>query len=296
MRLHAAALTVLLVVSTASPADAAETWTCWSEAADRDDDAGTYVTRCRLAGSTETSDYGSASDVPVVLSPQVGSDDDGLCWYWTTRGSEWVLIGIDDDRAATLGMDPDGEAGGPLIIDAVYPACTSEPAEAPTALMEAYELLSEYTHPSPAAVLDPPPGSGVAGMEVFVSEDPPLPWGASLVSPRSGLLIEVETFVEAIEVDWGDGEVVVVPEEWFGLLIGWPDGGFGHLYSTKTCEVPGGPRCHPSLSAYELIVSYRWVARYRADGGPWIAIGVPATETAVNYDVDEIRSMTTAVG
>jgi hypothetical protein len=296
MRLHAAALTVILVVSMPSTAGAAETWTCWNETVDRNDDGGTEVTRCRLAGSTETSDYGSSSDVPVVLSPQVGTDGEGLCWYWTSRDSEWVMLGVADDGVATLGIDPDGATGGTVITDAPYARCVSEPAEAPTALMEAYQLLSEYTHAEPAAALDPPPGAGVVGMEVFVSEDPPSPWSASLVSPHSGVRIDVETFVEAVEIDWGDGDVAVVPQSAFGLLSGWPDGGFGHVYSAKTCEVPGGPRCHASLSAYELTVSYRWVARYRVDGGAWVAIGVPITETTVVYDVDEILSITTAVG
>ncbi|MEX2280001.1 MAG: hypothetical protein WEA76_07935 [Acidimicrobiia bacterium] len=298
MRLHAAALTVILVVSVpvSAAASVAETWTCWSEAASRDDDGGTHVTRCRLAGSTETSDYGSSSDVPVVLSPQVGTDGDGLCWYWTSRPSDWVLLGVGDDGVATLGIDPDGEAGGTVIIDAAYPRCDSEPAVAPTALMEAYELLSRYRHPTPTAQLDPPPGAGIVGMEVFVSDSPPPPWSASLVSPHSGVRIDVETFVEAVEIDWGDGNVVVVPQKAFGLLIGWPDGGFGHAYSSKTCEDPGGRRCHDSLSAYELTVSYRWAARYRVDGGTWIAIGVPTTATTVGYDVDEILSVTTAVG
>jgi hypothetical protein len=79
------------------------------------------VTRCRLAGSTETTDYGSSSAVPVVLRPQVGTDQTGLCWYWTTRDSDWVMLGVDDDRMATLGIDPDGVPGGPIIIDGDYP-------------------------------------------------------------------------------------------------------------------------------------------------------------------------------
>ena len=296
MRSHAATLIVLAVLAVPEAAGAAETWTCWSEIDDRVDNGATQVTRCRLAGSAETTDYGSASEVPVVLRPQVGSDEDGLCWYWTTRDSDWVMLGVDDEGVATLGIDPDGEAGGPVIIDTAYPVCTSEPATAPTALQEAYELLSQYEHPRPDAVLDPPPGAGVTGMDVFVSETPPPPWSASLVSPHSGVRVEVETLVDAVEVDWGDGASTTVPSSAFGLLTGWPDGAFGHVYETKTCAVPGGPRCHPSLTAYELVVSYRWVARYRVDAGRWIAIPVPATETTVAYDVDEIRSLTTAVG
>lgn len=296
MRSHAAALIAVLVLSLPLAAGAAETWTCWSETENRGDDGAVQTTRCRLAGETETIEYGSVSDVPVVLAPQVGTDGDGVCWYWTTRGSEWVLMGVDDDGNATMGIDPDGTEGGPLIIDAVYPRCVAEPAEAPTALIEAYELLARYDHPTPGAVVDPPPGSGIAGMEVFVADSPPAAWADSLVSPSSGRTVEVATFVEVVEIVWGDGSTAVVPEAAFGTLTGWPNGGFGHVYDIKTCETPGGPRCHPFLDAYELVVSYRWVARYRVDGGAWEPIPVPPTETSVAYDVDEILSVTTAVG
>ncbi|MEX2653987.1 MAG: hypothetical protein WD532_03050 [Acidimicrobiia bacterium] len=296
MRLHAAALTVILVVSMPFSAAAAETWTCWTDSSGRNDDGAKHVTRCRLAGSTETSDYGSSTEVPVVLSPEVSTDGEEPCWYWTSRATNRVLVAVDDDGVATVGIDPNDVAVGPVVTGTDYPRCTSEPTEAPKALMEAYELLSEYTHPEPTAGLSPPSGAGVVGMEVFVSEDPPPPWSASLVSPHSGVRIDVETFVDAIEVDWGDGNEVVVPQEGFGLLNGWPNGGFGHAYTAKTCQDPGGARCHESLSAYELTVSYRWGARYRVDGGGWIPISVPPTATTVDYDVDEILSLTTAVG
>lgn len=296
MRSHAAALIAILVLAVAVPAGAAETWTCWSEVEDRGDDGTNQTTRCRLAGRSETVDYGSVSDVPVVLAPQIGSDDDGVCWYWTTRSSDWVLLGVDDDGDATMGIDPDGIDGGPVIIDAVYPRCTSEPVQAPTALLEAYELLARYDHPSPDPVIDPPPGSGIVGMEVFVSDLPPERWSDSLVSPHSGRRIEVETHVEVVEIDWGDGSATVVPPAGFGLLTGWPDGGFSYSYAVKTCQPPGGPRCHPTLEAYDVVVAYRWVARYRVDGGSWIPIPIPPTESSVAYDVDEILSITTAVG
>ena len=296
MRSHAAALIAAIVLFAPLTADAAETWTCWIEADGRGDDGAVQTTRCRLAGETETVDYGSVSDVPVVLAPQVGTDGDGVCWYWTTRLSNWVLLGVDHDGNATMGIDPDGLEGGPVIIDAVYPRCVSEPAEAPTALMEAYELLSRYDHPAPGAVVDPPPGSGIVGMEVFVADTPPTPWADSLVSPQSGRTIEVETFVEVVEIDWGDGATTVVPGAAFGMLTGWPAGGFSHVYTLKTCETPGEPRCHPALAAYELVVSYRWVARYRVDGRAWEPIPVRPTDTTLVYDVDEIVSVTTAVG
>ena len=293
LRSHGAALICQVLVSVALPAGAAETWTCWSELADRDDITGASVTRCRVTGSSETTDYGSSSEVPVVLSPQVGTDADGACWYWTSRSSDWVLLGVDDDGVATLGIDPDGGAGGPLIIDASYPRCVSEPAEAPTTVREAWELLAQYEHPAPLGLLDPVPGLGVVGMDVFVDEEPPEPWSASLVSPASGLLLEVETFVSAVSVDWGDGAATVIPTDLLDVVSG---GVFFHVYATKTCAVPGGPRCHPELSAYAVDIAYDWVARYRVDRGEWIPLGVPSTSVTVDYDVDEILALPTAVG
>ncbi|HSJ27527.1 MAG TPA: hypothetical protein VLB67_04905 [Acidimicrobiia bacterium] len=295
-RLRLLAASLIFVAGPSLPAGAVETWTCWSETTSVDGGSPTQVTRCRLAGHDLTTDYATASQVPVVLSPRVGSDDGGLCWYWTSRPSDWVLLGVDDDGVATLGIDPGGEPGGPIIIDAAYPRCTSEPADTPSVLQEAWELLSRYDHPTPRPQLDPPPGAGVTGMQVFVVDAPPAPWSASLVSPHTGMRIEVETRVEAIEVDWGDGEVTTIPAEAFPLLSGWPDGAFGHVYEVKTCREPGGSRCHPTLSEYRIEISYVWSARYRAGAGAWSEIPVPATAHTAGYDVDEIVPVITAVG
>ena len=51
-------------------------------------------------------------------------------------------------------------------------------------------------------VLDPPPGAGVTGMEVFVSDTPPPPWSASLVSPRDGLATAYPGFRTTDTVDY----------------------------------------------------------------------------------------------
>ncbi|MFP5333377.1 MAG: hypothetical protein ACLGHX_13585 [Acidimicrobiia bacterium] len=293
LRSHGAALICLVVVALALPAGADETWTCWSEISDRDDATGAAVTRCRIAGSSETTDYGSSSEVPVVLSPQVGTDADGVCWYWTSRSSDWVLFGVDDDGVANLGIDPDGETGGPVIIDVSYPRCVSEPAEAPHTEREAWELLAQYSHPRPQGLLDPAPGLGVVGMEVFVREEPPEPWSVSLTSPSSGMVLEVETYVTAVSVDWGDGSATVVPVELLGMVSG---GGLSHVYRTKTCAEPGGPRCHQVLSAYAVEVAFEWVAKYRLGDGEWIPLPVAPTTVTVDYDVDEILPLPTATG
>ena len=234
--------------------------------------------------------------MPVLLEPAVGWDAGGVCWYWTTRDTDWVVLGVDDSLAATLGIDPDGVPGGPVIISATYPVCTTEPGETPQGVIEAYELLARYEHRAPDPEIDPPVGSGITGFDTYLTDVPPDPWSASLVSPVSGLTVEVETRVAAIEVDWGDGTIETIPAEAFGLLTGWPDGAFPHVYDTKTCDPPGGPACHPTLDAYRLVVRYLWTARYRIDGGAWEALAVAPTETEYDYDVDEIRGLTTAVG
>ena len=157
-------------------------------------------------------------------------------------------------------------------------------------MAQAWELLAQYRHPTPGGLLDPVPGLGVVGMEVHVTETVPEPWSASLVSPGTGLLLEVETFVAAVSVDWGDGVRTVIPDELVGSVE------LSHTYRTKTCATPSGPRCHPTLTAYDVVIAFEWVARYRVDGGDWIPLPVPDTSVTVDYDVDEILSLTTAVG
>lgn len=298
LRLHGTALILGLVWSLGIvlPATAAETWTCWTATTTDGARQTVQITRCRLSGSAEFHDYASGESVPVDLEPSVGVSGSEVCWYWTTRESDWVMLGIDDSGVATLGIDPDGIDGGPVIVDAEYPPCTSEPADESDVAREAYELLARYRHPHPSGEVDPPPGAGVTGLATFVSDTPPPEWTASIVSPVTGLRIDVATRVVAVAVDWGDGSTVTVPETHFGRLVGWPDGGSSHVYQTKTCEPPGDGRCHPDLASYPLTISYVWAARYRVGGGAWRPLVVPPTSTTVAYDVDEILGLTSAVG
>jgi len=297
LRPSGATLTAALIVAaTALPASAAEQWTCWSGVTGTSSGQTSTVTRCRITGSRTTTDFGSSSEVPATLRPDVGTSGDVLCWFWTTRADEWVLLGVDDDLVATLGIDPDGIAGGPIVISAEYPACTAEPSTVADPLTEAFDLLATHRHPEPDPTVDPAPGSGITGLPTYVADVPPDPWRATLVSPFTGVTIEVESRVSAVEIDWGDGTVDTVPDIAFGLLTGWPDGAFAHVYETKTCPRPGGWRCHPTLDAYPMTVRYLWTARYRAGRASWKPIVVPSTEIILRYDVDEIRGATTAVG
>ena len=89
-------------------------------------------------------------------------------------------------------------------------------------------------------------------------------------------------------VDWGDGEADTYTESTYPHLTGYPDGLARHVYETKTCPTPGGPRCHPDLSEYEIGVAFDWFVRWQVNAGPWSIIDVPDTLATVAYDVDEI--------
>jgi hypothetical protein len=105
-------------------------------------------------------------------------------------------------------------------------------------------------------------------------------------------VLNVEAWVGAIRVDWGDGTTVSYPPEAYDQLQGYPDGLGRHMYEVKTCDPPGSkPRCHPSLTSYPVQVGYSWVVRWNVDGGAWTPLAVPETTTDVAYPVNEVISV-----
>jgi hypothetical protein len=289
------ALAAASLILAAQPASADESYVCWSDQVlDGVRDDYVTITRCRIGGS-EIRDYASDADVPARLYVDVGTDLLGSCWFYRTGQTDWVLITLYADGSALLGYNPAGAPGGPVAVDTVEPRCTSEPVDVPTAFEEAWQLLATYTHPIPDPLIDPRPGWGLAGLETFVGLTPPDPWSASLFSPVTGRFLEVETWVDAVEVRWGDGEVATFPRDLFPLLTGYPNGVGAHSYQVMTCDPPGSDRrCAPDLTAYPLAVDYVWSARYRVDGGAWLPIPVPRTGAAVDYPVAEIIGLVTA--
>jgi hypothetical protein len=261
-----------------------ESWVCWSASTTDSFGYEKAVTRCRIAGSALI-DYADGESPPVRLQPMVGFDANGSCWYWTSAESPWRILGYDDQGRAVLAyyLDPNG----PPVIEGLEPACTSEPVPAVDPLEEAYSLLATYRHPLPDPRIDPPPGRGVTGMQTFVSLTAPPPWSASLTSPITGRTISVETWVEAVEIDWGDGTTVVVPVELLPHMTGYPDGAEPHVYEKKTC-----PDCVP----YRITVRYVWNARWRVDSAAWSPLPVGPTSSVVDYPVSEIVSTLTDVG
>jgi hypothetical protein len=220
----------------------------------------------------------------------VGSAANGTCWFWRSSWSGWEILTRYADGNATLGYDSDGTPGGPLNLEVTYPVCISEPVDTDPLEVLAWDLVREYVHQRPQPEINPEVPLGLTGAGTYIALDPPGPFAAAIVSPLGGL--EVEAWVGAVTIDWGDGDTVNLPPEAFPLITGYPDGVAQHTYEVKTCDPPGsGPRCHPTLLAYDLEARYQWQVRWRVGGGDWQPLAVPDSITAVAYPVQEVISV-----
>lgn len=282
----------LSVVPSVAQGVTEEVSACWvEERFDPVDLSYFTVTVCRVAGALI--EYGPGDEPPPDLDPDVGTAGGVQCWFWTGRDTQWVIIAVDADNRATLGWDPDGVPGGPVAVDITLDVCNEEPTPGDPPSVEAWEAVEDYVHVRPVPVFDPPPPRGLAGLETFAGVGVPEPFSATVVSVGTGGVLEVEAWVSAVTVDWGDGTVEVFPPVLFPLLDGTAEGAATHVFEVKTCDPPGGRRCHPSLSAYPLGVSFSWFVRWRLDGGPWLTLVVPDTSTVTAYPVTEIIGLVT---
>lgn len=221
----------------------------------------------------------------------MGSDANGECWFWTSSDTDWVILSTFTDGSAILGV----YVNEYLALDTGrIPRCTSEPAVGEPPEEAVREAITEYVHDPPTPDLSPPVGRGLTGMETFVGVPVPGLWSDTITIPLYTL--DVEVWVDELEVDWGDGTTDRFPPDTYPELTGYPDGVARHMYEVKTCDPPGSaPDCDPDHTAYPLTVSYIWGAQWRANGAPWIPIDVPATSTTVGYPVTEAISVLTDV-
>jgi hypothetical protein len=284
-------VTLLLILLFVMP-QVSETSVCWAEQViEEGSGQTTSITRCRVSGAIV--DYGSEREIPFFLYPDVGTAANGTCWFWRSTWARWEIIVRYVDGTATLGYDPDEIPGGPIGVEATYSVCISEPDIAVPLEPLVWDLIREYVHQRPQPELNPAIPLGLAGAETHVAVDPPSPFAASIVSPLGQL--EVEAWVGAVSIDWGDGTRVNLPPESFPLLTGYPDGIARHVYETKTCEPPGsGRRCHSSLSAYPFEVIYQWQVRWRVSAGAWQELAVPDSATSLAYPVQEVIAVLSA--
>jgi hypothetical protein len=237
------------------------------------------VTRCRIAGG-DVVDYAADTSVPSRLYPNAGTDLNGDCWYLTSAATNWVYISLFVNGDAVLGYDPDPSTpGGIALATGRIRRCTSEPNPATDPAAEVWEYVTSYIHPPPTPELSPEAGFGVTGMITFVGVPVPDPHDAQLAG-GGGATLDIHIEVDGVIVDWGDQWVDNFPAD-HTALAGYPDGAAQHIYEAK------------QDSGYSITVSYDWTARWRADGGPWTALDVPNTETAVTYPVSEVVSVIT---
>jgi hypothetical protein len=280
---------VILFWAMAVPASAGttEATDCWSETRLDPFLQSVDVTVCLLeGGSIEV--YTSGSEPPRMIDINLGYDALGTeCWWRTAYETPWVNLAVDGNNVALVGYQPPG--ADETVLDAYVRACTSQPRETDNSLLAAWELANRHVHVVPDPSFNP--DVGITGFETYLEVAVPAPITDSLVSPV-GTTVTVEVKVAQVLVEWGDGESDNYTETTFSRLTGYPNGLARHIYETKTCPTPGGPRCHPDLSEYEIQVDFDWFVQWRVDAGPWSTIDVPNTTNAISYDVDEIVTRT----
>ena len=270
------AIAILIGISPALTATTSEFSSCWV-AREWDPFYSEYqtVTRCRIAGG-ETVDDGSDAAVPSVLYANLGTDLTGECWYLTSVSTLYIIITRYVDGTADIGYDPDPSIpGGIIVVGPNLARCTSEPTPSADPAADAWNYVMSYVHDPPSPDLNPEPGEGVTGLETFIGVAIPEDHTGSLTS--GGAALEVEIDVDAVIVDWGDGDVTTYPPD-VSILAGYPAGSATHTYETKDAE------------GVSLVVEYDWTARWRFVGGAWTPLPVPNTETAVVYPIAEVVS------
>jgi len=267
-------LAVTALVLPLAPANAGEDYVCWyvqvfdpSTLNVRD------VMRCRIDGVIHDDGFPPEGPVEVPLVYDVGYDAIGECYYrrsgaWTG----WIGFGVPGERM-NFWWDPDAIPGGPLVGDAWFDPCVTEPTPGEPPITLVYQVLGNYdfVDPNPDVV---PNGIGLTGAQSYVDVAPPPPLNSSLVSPVTGARVDVEIKVATVTITWGDGAEVSIPESQFDLFGPHPDGDVAHLWETK--------------GNYTLGVDYNWFARWRVDSGPWNVLAVPATQWSAPYQVDEV--------
>ncbi len=232
------------------------------------------VTRCRLAGG-EIVEYRRETDIPLVLNPNLGVDNDGVCWFLTSMSTPYVIVDQAANGEASIAFDPPTGGNSSLVPLGYFRRCTSEPRVGVWEEGLIWEYLASYLHPPPTPEMSPPTGFGVTGVAAFAGVEVPGTHRAVIGDPINQLELEVR--VIAVVIDWGDYSVVTYPPSQ-GVLAGFPDGGAWHLYTAKN-------------GTTTLSVSYVWDVRWRSGGAPWQTLNVPPTTTTLVYPVSEIISV-----
>lgn len=119
------------------------------------------------------------------------------------------------------------------------------------------------------------PERGITGLASYLEMDLPPSDVFPVLNIETLVWLTVEVRVGAVVVDWGDGSPAA---RWVdpgpATAVGHPDGSLSHIYE--------------AAGIYHPEVSYAWVVRWRAPGGPWNAFEVEPTTAGAAYPIDQV--------
>lgn len=200
----------------------------------------------------------------------------GSCWYWARHGP---------------GLDSWNSANDQAIIltRLRLPRCRGRtvPATPSDASARAWQVFRSFPLDAPHFRLSPAVGITNLPTRLHLAEPRGFRHGETLPDGRH---LEVVAQATAVWVDWGDGSP---PSGGAPAVMAGDPGSARHTYALKTCppeyrsEHLDGPKCHPSLEDYAVVVVLQWEGRYRT-GGAWQALGSIDRSHGVGYDVDEV--------
>jgi hypothetical protein len=224
--------------------------------------------------ATGTSTSSSTTSLPPLRYLATTTDPVlGECWYWSRYPP-----GLDT-------WDPYYDAQV-LTTKWLLPECPDEPGSTSTSLVStAWSVFRSFALGAPIFALRPE--IGITNLPTLVTIARPSPFHHAETLP-DGTVLEVSADVETVWVDWGDG----TPPQAYPAATAFSEGA-RHPFALKTCPAdyrtgdPSGWRCHPTLEAYPVTVTFSWVGRHRSDG-TWIRLGTIDRRATRYHDVDEV--------
>lgn len=196
----------------------------------------------------------------------------GMCWRWSRYPP-----GFDSTHPPHYDLI--------AVTRTLFPECPAVPGGTSISVSErAWQVFRDFALARPLPRLRPE--VGIANLPSLLDVPRPAAVTHSELLP-DGRRLEVVARVQTARVDWGDGLAEAMSaSQVFG-------GAASHPYLLKTCapnqrpgSAPAG-RCHSTLAAYGVRVTFVWTARYRA-GGSWIDLGSINRNRTVQHDVDEV--------
>ena len=225
---------------------------------------------CTIEGTTVTVIVSTLPPYRYLRTTDM--DGAGRCWYWSRYPP---------------GLDAENPLHDNLIevTLALFSECPSTPGTVTVSVTtRAWEIFRSFTLARPDPRLRP--DVGIANLPTLAGVTRPV-WLSHTELLPDGRTLEVAAGVTVVRFDWGDGTV-----ESGGAAAVFAHGA-AHPYALKTCAPemrPGEPpagRCHPTLAAYPVRVTFVWTARYRT-GGAWTTLGSIERSRTVLHDVDEV--------